>query len=640
MGNIKFFTFVLLLSIWGGKSSIAVNNPNGGGAQDANAIISCTASPIAGNTTTTCGITDANASFYSQILTASPPVPGRPNPPTTEFYTDFSDPYQRAVCGTNGNASAYDSTASYRIPVLASFEPLKISTNAQPLSGLTAAASPAPISGYYQSVRGSTSTSDPFTYLYNSMSRCVCMGTPNSVPSTLPSYAQGLSDQNSNFSTGNIVTSSSSTSFNRIYPDTFDVINSQDQSASVKYNMVAIAQSSTVDGRLGSVFKITGASGSFCGCPNINEIPELNGTSSEVPNIVGVHCQPNVSGDPNDPNAVFDSYGVSTKGRILTTYNANIHANQIIAGSVEGVGNVSVVDKILLPTSAGGTQIYNRKIWTCAPPYTLSSGVCVAPTAADHKCGTDGIFTSPVSSGSISDLLNKKLACCMNQITSGLSDSRLKFDCVDNSQNVGTNFNGLWSGHDVSGDGDQPYALVLAGVGGKYLTGFYTLDGVRCEEYKEFGEDIPTAKLKMVAGVWSTPSPQPTTVIPKAYSILFTSSSLPSSPSDKRRCPILVRAAMVATCPENPDLPVVQKTFIENGIKHCTHASSIQVHVRVEQVYEIDGLAPMKPVDTVAEQRSVSSISVERIITNKISDSSNGGCPPGSSKQGDVCVYQ
>ena len=638
MGNIKFFTFILLLSIWG-DDAIAVNGQNTN-PLDANASVSCSlTSPF-------CNISDGNVTSYSLInpATTAAGIPlGRPNPPTAEFYTNTADPYQRAVCGSNDNQSPLGPKSS-RIPVLANYEPLKISTSFEPYSTLSTGPSNN-LTGDYRSVRGvvgsGANVTGDWTYLYSTMSRCVCMGAEVSPINPQPSLP-ALTDYSA-FSGGNFVNNTSG-NYSRIYPDTFDVISTQDQSSSVKYNMVAMApvpaSGPLVDGRIGSVFK---AGGSFCGCPNINETPRTNDTSGamstipDITNLVGVHCEANVTGVDGD-----------AKGRILTTYNSAIHHSQVINKPIEGIGTDNVIDKILLPTSAGGTQTYNRKIWTCAPPYTLNLGSkqCELTSIANHACQNDTNFPSPVSSalGSVNfdNIVNKKLACCMNQAISNTADPRLKFDCVDNSQNVGTSFNNLWHGSDDSEDGGQPYAMVLAGVGGKYLTGFYTLDGARCEQFNEFGIDISTAKIKMNAGAWSIVSTQ-ANAIPASHTTGTSASGvLPTTAAEMRRCPILVRAAMVATCPENPELPVVQKTYLDSdtGKKHCTHASSIQVHVRIEQVYEIEGMAPMKPVDTVAEQRSVSSISVEKIIANKISDNTNGGCPPGSSKQGDVCVYQ
>jgi hypothetical protein len=102
-----------------------------------------------------------------------------------------------------------------------------------------------------------------------------------------------------------------------------------------------------------------------------------------------------------------------------------------------------------------------------------------------------------------------------------------------------------------------------------------------------------------------------------------------------KRCPIVARAAFIASCPENPELPVVPKTYVSGTSKHCSSAASIQVHVRIEQIFEIEGMPKMKTVDTVAEQRLASSISVEKIIIGKSSN-----CPGGATKRGDVCVYQ
>ncbi len=548
-------------------------------------------------------------------------------PSTDYFYPTGND--QRPICGSD------DGHGNYRIPVLPTFEPLLISTSTTPNSSI----------GYtgtsgIESVPTTKSTTDS-AYLYESLTRCVCMnGNP-----VLPDTTLAPNKDTDRFTPGG----NFHPNYTRIYPDTYDVISTQNQNATIKYNMVAYTADESKEGRDGINFS-GNASGvpARCGCPNSNETPVSNGSGT---GIIGVHCEPKLG---------------ASQGRILTTYSSSFHGpsanavfggvmgNQVQDASDESLDGMSVVSKILIPTHSGGTQLYQRKIWTCAPPYKTSSSSqsCVAPTMTDHACSNGGgtaQLASPVSvevTGQdavirFDNTINKKLACCMNSMsTVNNSGAFIKFDCVDNSSNTYTNFDSLWGSADSSNDGGQSNALVLSGSLGKYLTGFYTVDGVRCDEYSEFADSYaPTKVIKGSGGTWVTQTVSGSTTItpPSALRSIFSSKKVPSTALEMKRCPIVARAAMVATCPPKTELPVVQKTYVDSsGLKHCSSASGIQVHVRIEQIFEIEGMPKMKTVDTVAERRLASSISVESIISNK----NGGACPGGATKQGDVCVYQ
>jgi hypothetical protein len=548
------------------------------------------------------------------------------NLPSTDYFFSTTDLNQRPVCGT-------DVFGNGRVPVLPSFEPLPISTSTIPNSNKNFLAD-----GTYFGVPTTKSSTDS-TYLYDTLTRCACMFGAGPVPlATLPNL-----DETNRFIGGNYPAG-----YTRMYPDTYDVISTQNQSGSVRYNLVAYADDKNIDGRLGVNFQDPNVS--RCGCPNINEVPVQN--HAPVPGeIVGWHCEPKLS---------------SAYGRILTTYEPSAHGNssivlngvmgaQVHEPTDESVAGVGVASSILIPTAAGGTQLYDRKLWTCAPPYiTDFDGVkaCIPPTnMMNHACSDGGgveALVSPVSS-SVSGMnaidrfhntLNKKLACCMNEsINAGVTGAFIKFDCVDNSVEAAShnNFNTLWTSADLPTDGGQSNAMVLAGPLGKYLTGFYTLDGVKCEEYSEFAEPYTPARVKKDAnGVWvKAEETGPTINPPGAFSTIFSTKSVPKLGPDMKRCPIVARAAFIASCPENPELPVVPKTYVSGTSKHCSSAASIQVHVRIEQIFEIEGMPKMKTVDTVAEQRLASSISVEKIIIGKSSN-----CPGGATKRGDVCVYQ
>ena len=568
-----------------------------------------------------------------------------------DYYHHQGDPngLQSLICG---GTTATNGVLGSRIPVLSSFEPLPISTSLEP-NNTYYSSDPGPPTtnngSQYFGIRKQSSPQD-FTYAYSSLPRCVCMGADVLPANPLPTPQ----DDTDTFSNHNTL----SPGVSRIYPDTFDVISTQDQSGSVLYNMVAYTSDPSVDGRQGSVFSVKN---SKCGCPNINETAVPNATSGG--GIIGVNCQTLV-GTP----------GTNTPGRILTTYDPKIHdsnsavdtnvkmamGKQIIQTPLDNslglkpTPTSEMIPVISIPTNAGGSQQYNRKIWTCAPPYTLSNGTCVPPTSSAlstyHTCGTgnsgEGI-ESPSAVGIFSKVVNKKLACCMNDIFATprvAAGAFIKFDCIDNSDpSFSTSFNTLWGGNDslVSSNGSSSVgnALVLAAQPKKFLTGFYTLNGARCDQYNEFGNNaITPQKLSLVNATWSAvPSGPAYPTVPDPTN--SATNGPPQSATEMARCPILVRAAMIATCPINSDLPVVQRTFIDSSVtpnvKYCSSASSIQVHVRIEQVYEIAGSPKMKTIDTIQEQRTAAGISVDQIITQK----NGSSCPQGSSMQGDVCVY-
>jgi hypothetical protein len=71
------------------------------------------------------------------------------------------------------------------------------------------------------------------------------------------------------------------------------------------------------------------------------------------------------------------------------------------------------------------------------------------------------------------------------------------------------------------------------------------------------------------------------------------------------------------------------------GITRCPSADSIQIHVRIEQIFRIAGEPQMPPIDTITDQKSVGTINVGDVIRNK-----NGGqCLPGMQMSGSMCRY-
>jgi len=105
-----------------------------------------------------------------------------------------------------------------------------------------------------------------------------------------------------------------------------------------------------------------------------------------------------------------------------------------------------------------------------------------------------------------------------------------------------------------------------------------------------------------------------------------------------RRCPLLVRAALISRCPGNPPAGTNAPRFTVNdasNITRCPSADTAQVHIRVEQVFRIAGEPQMAPVDTILDQKFSSTLNVGDVIRTK-----NGGkCLPGMQSSGSVCKY-
>lgn len=526
------------------------------------------------------------------------------------------------VCGTG------------RIPVMPNFEPRRISTNTVPNSIRSNSYSANPAATPFPYSR----SAEDLTYLYDSLTRCVCHVTPVGQSNPLID----LSDSDA-FTGGNYPGN-----FARVYPDTYETIVTQDQDATVKYNRVAYAANPTVNGRTGSSWSAALAQ---CGCPNLNEETESNATTS-VSGIIGEHCVPRIQSS-------------SSNGRVLMTYNSIIHSGSgaaavasvtgpiIIDESSEGLSGV-IPDSIQLPTANGSSQEYKRKIWVCAPPYRInqSGDACeLMSNVSDHQCGAGGIdaLASPVSSEvsgatmteKFNNTVNKRLACCMNENGINASSMFLKYDCVDNSSVPYSEFDELWE----SNEEGLSNAVVMSNALGEYINGFYTLSGAKCSQYSDFGSSAsykPKRLTKGSNGQWIAADLMPGNrdIFPHndlSSLMIQKGLSIPSSPSEMVRCPVLVRVATVMTCPAPTKLPALQRTFTPtNGKTRCSSAASVKLHVRIEQLHEIQGVPTMKPVDTIQEKRLVSSISVEKIIVNK----SQGKCPAGATLSGETCVYR
>lgn len=550
----------------------------------------------------------------------------RPNP-KPEFYYGAIDPAippnRYPICGpgrvpvTGDGSYSWPNFASSGVPK----SPYSYTGGGYTYSYLKSAAAPPPI------------------YAYEDLSRCVCIN--KTIPeSPLPN---GTVYQYLGPVSGN----------KRVLPDTLDVILQQTNAHNSQYGMVAIATDNSSDGRLGALFS-TGKS--VCGCPNFNEVANPVDPTANPADPIGVRCEPNVIAHPS---------------RVLTTFNAASHDNGsasiVMNRSAEPLvqgSSTTLVSRIALPRAVNNQtmlDVYQRRIWTCAQPYRLNplNRQCEykpelnACNGGDSSLGIPPSEMHPLITGhnkleAYQNTVNKKLGACLNEF--GGVGSTVKFDCIDNSWMTFNNFNELWSATDPSLDGGQPYAFQLLNPAGRPLTGFFKLSGERCDELSEFAGDIQPGQLSKSGASWvftpkGNPILRPPASSPGADELYQKLSAqgkrLPASAAEMAQCPLLARAAILATCPKNPVLPIAPKTIefrdSSNNLieRRCSVASSIQVHVRIEQVFEIAEQAPMRAFDTFAENNQVTSISVSQITAAKYGTS----CPPGTSYQNGICIY-
>jgi hypothetical protein len=313
----------------------------------------------------------------------------------------------------------------------------------------------------------------------------------------------------------------------------------------------------------------------------------------------------------------------------------------------------------------------HAQLCSCQPPSQVVGATCVVPSNTTNACddgtssGTPSLVSTSVSGATAAlkfdSVVNKKLACCLNAYDPA-NPAQLKYDCVDNSTTHYASFDQLWAGTDGADSGSQAYGLILSGggaVSGMPLSGFYTLSGSRCSEFSEFAGPIHSAKVNpmqmsgqqdkiaaigspacaIMPGAYSvsaSPSPLTTAVVAAGKIVPYDGLSLNdcTEAANMRRCPILVRAAMVATCPRNPVLPGAQPTYQDTlGVNHCLAASSVRVFIHMEQIYEVAGMPTMKTFDTYQQQNSPS-LSISGIIQNK----SGNACPAGTSYKSGTCM--
>ena len=511
-----------------------------------------------------------------------------------------------------------------------------------------------------------TSSSNPSAPIYGFPPgwRCYCMSTGSSPATYAPAAAAATPTLLSN-------TISTPSTALRQYPVTFDVINSQTQLGNVLYAPVPIDKNPTTDGR---IYGEVSGGNAVCSCPNINEIIKSNGTDSG--NWVGNYCIPMVNN--NVPT------GTTQSARVLTLYNSAIHfGSKILSNAVD---TSTPMASTLLPNSGAdqvGTSLYMRRIWTCADPYVFDSSSPVANcvfTRAQHACD-DGTTISTQPSA-VSDLIapspspyssanqtaqfnhtvNRKLACCLNAFHLDSSDTYEKFDCIDNSQQGYADFDTLWSSSDPVADGEQMNAILLSDgmsmVTGKarVISGFYGLDGRHCDQFSEFaypaggkiqgyrvdpkmlsGQQVTVGGVGYVSTSIAHALPTSANYATIQALVVAAGKSVPATQQDMLTCPILVRAAIITSCPSSTIAPNALTTYNDQATPmiRCPVAGGIQIHLRIEQIFEITGTAPVVPFDSFSQVNATTSLDVSKIILDKVGDQ----CPPGTTKKGDLCSY-
>ncbi|MBS1959029.1 MAG: hypothetical protein JST80_06115 [Bdellovibrionales bacterium] len=318
-------------------------------------------------------------------------------------------------------------------------------------------------------------------------------------------------------------------------------------------------------------------------------------------------------------------------------------------------------------TASGLSYVWsgsNAGACACAQGYVFNTATkqCVSPTLLTGcDAGSANVPPSPVSpevtggdyAARFTNTRNKKMACCLNGLENNAAMA--KFDCVDNSTAALPDFNTLWASKDAA-FGGQLNAIELTGVNGKLITGWYSLAGKRADQFSEFttatiqpgiiNAKADPGQIMHVSGTQKdvgSAIPMPSGA---AWTALITarqsaapvlSTSIPTTIDDKLKYPLLVRAAAVYTCPKNA--PVGVKTPLRqvtsSGTVICPVATSIAIHLRVEQIWQVAGTPPFKTIDTVLDRTQMSGISIDQIMGDKYGP----GCAPGTFQQGDACAH-
>lgn len=280
----------------------------------------------------------------------------------------------------------------------------------------------------------------------------------------------------------------------------------------------------------------------------------------------------------------------------------------------------------------------------CRKGFSKSGGSLCRPIPDYHSCATPAsslVMPSVPGTEDIRNFLNPKLKCCLNEIDGAFtSGSHLKFDCIENA-GLASNFDTLWAGKDQDVNGSAPYATLLAGFGGKPISGFYALESGslrRCGEFSEFAALGPIQGFRvdpaqtvvqqnsvgagqLLAVGSALPVPQGVAFTHIRTEVRKKGKTIPTTVDEVRRCPVLLRAATVVSCKKSGAGQVPPKTYTDSTASadkvRCTSGSVVQIHVQLRQLHEITGQPTMKTVDTVVDSSQLSTISVEEILKQR-----------------------
>ncbi len=614
-------------------------------------------------TGTSSGTTTGTGSTCVNNLPCPPkysPLPGttpascRPDLPTlstasgSEYYYD---PNADGVYAPAPLANVYPVCGINRFPVTAdgSYATLSTASSMVPLDSGNPGINWFPIASGYTSPEPyyySSSATVPL-YEYSSLAHCACLSTYDSPRAGPTTTSTGTSVQTS------ISQFPDGSGISLFYPDTYDAVAAQvgvypgstPPPGFVNYGPVAIDKSATVDGRLGTEYGASTPT-SKCGCPNINEVPALNDPSYQTTGAAmgGTHCVPVI----NDPHVVLAAFNPATDAGLVITPEV-----------MDSTGHV--VTKILLPRASNFnmTQTYTRKIWRCAYPYVYSGGStpqCVLSSIRSaHECDSTSKMPGTLA---WTDVINKKLACCMNSESSPVATtSPPRYDCAQNSTTSYATFWDLWTSTDSAQDGSQPNALLLYS-GFQAQTGFYTLEGRRCSQFTEFGGAIPNIKINpMIMSaqqdsvssggsapipgdfIFKTPATFPTLPTGNSLTAVTTTTlgkGFPSTSTDYLQCPVVVLAAAQYSCQASPQLPAFQTsiTFPSDGQVKCVNSNSIKIHLMIMQYADIAGMLRLPTVDTVVDGTVIPTLNLQRLFPVGAST-----CPAGTTWSNGYCVY-
>jgi hypothetical protein len=234
-------------------------------------------------------------------------------------------------------------------------------------------------------------------------------------------------------------------------------------------------------------------------------------------------------------------------------------------------------------------------------------------------------------------------------------DRYTKLDCIDNSTRKFDSFNELWASQDDPENGERMNAIVLANASAskqilngvdlnagarKPISGFYSLNGVYCPEFSEFlapstgiqayKVDAPIKVIQQesvgsqpIAIGAAFPLPSDTVLGPIRARLIAAGKRYPTTVPEMNRCPLLLRAAMVFECKTNRKKSPIDMTtsYVDETRPHdkirCNTASSAQIHIRLEQIFQVAGENPVKTIDSIYDQNRMGTISIDQILKGR-----------------------